>query len=77
METNVKLFDTSNKDTEGNGQYLDIDLSNIQIIPRIGENVFFNNKHFIVNEIQHSFMKEFECKDAHTISIHICQPKSS
>lgn len=71
MTTEVKLFDVSNRDKAGNGQYLEIDLSGIQFMPRIGENVFFENNHYSVKEIQHLFRKESECEIGHEINIHL------
>jgi hypothetical protein len=74
MKTEVKFFDTVNRDKDGNSVELsDFNLTDIQFLPRIGENVFFNGSisHYLVKEIQHVFKKESEYETEHIINIHL------
>jgi hypothetical protein len=71
MKTIIKLIDLKNRDNDDNSKVLNIDLSGIQFIPRIGENVCFNSQNYFVKEIQHSFEEESEYEIEQTIMIHL------
>jgi hypothetical protein len=73
MKTEIKLFDTKNKDNDNNGQTLDFDLSGLQFLPRIGENIFLHEISipYVVTEIQHAFKKESDYETDHLINIHL------
>lgn len=72
METIIEIIDISKTGIEGSpNEITNISFSGITILPRIGEDIYLNLKHYKVDKIQHCFKQESNTKTKQIIKISI------